>query len=49
MPGRTKKSSTCLHPLMHIFMIHGVDPLVEEAVNKKKGLKSQRVKVAGKR
>jgi hypothetical protein len=33
MPCRTKKSSTCLHLLMHIFMIHGVDPLVEEAVN----------------
>jgi hypothetical protein len=30
---RTKKSSTCLHLMMHIFMIHGVDPLVEEAVN----------------
>jgi hypothetical protein len=34
MPCRTKKSSTCLHLLMHIFMIHGVDPLVEEAVNR---------------
>jgi hypothetical protein len=34
MPCRTKKSSTCLHLLMHIFMVHGVDPLVEEAVNK---------------
>jgi hypothetical protein len=33
MPCRTKKSSTCLHLLMHIFMVHGVDPLVEEAVN----------------
>jgi hypothetical protein len=33
MPCRTKKSSTCLHLLMHIFMLHGVDPLVEEAVN----------------
>jgi hypothetical protein len=34
MPCRTKKSSTCLHLLMHIFMVHGVDPLVEEAVNR---------------
>jgi hypothetical protein len=33
MPCRTKKSSTCLHLLMHIFMLHGFDPLVEEAVN----------------
>jgi hypothetical protein len=33
MPCRTKKSSTCLHLMMHIFMVHGVDPLVEEAVN----------------
>jgi hypothetical protein len=33
MPCRTKKSSTCLHLLMHIFMIHGVNHLVEEAVN----------------
>jgi hypothetical protein len=33
LPYRTKKSSTCLHLLMHIFMVHGVDPLVEEAVN----------------
>jgi hypothetical protein len=34
MPCRTKKSSTCLHLMMHIFMVHGVDPLVEEAVNR---------------
>jgi hypothetical protein len=34
MPCRTKNSSTCLHLLMHIFMLHGVDPLVEEAVNR---------------
>jgi hypothetical protein len=32
MSCRTNKSSTCLHLLMHIFMVHGVDPLVEEAV-----------------
>jgi hypothetical protein len=37
MPCRTKKSSTCLHLLMHIFMVHGVDPLVEEVVNRPRG------------
>jgi hypothetical protein len=35
MPCRTKKSSTCLHLMMHIFMVYGVDPLVEEAVNRR--------------
>jgi hypothetical protein len=33
LPYRTKKSSTCLHLMMHIFMVHGVDPLVEEVIN----------------
>jgi hypothetical protein len=33
MPSRTKLSSTYLHLMMHIFMVHGVDPLVEQAVN----------------
>jgi hypothetical protein len=37
MPCRTKKSSTCLHLMMHIFMVHGVDPVVEEAVNRAVG------------
>jgi hypothetical protein len=41
IPCRTKKSSTCLHLMMHIFMVHGFDPLVEEAVNRGKS----RVKV----
>jgi hypothetical protein len=27
-PSRTKLSSTYLHLMMHIFMAHGVDPLV---------------------
>jgi hypothetical protein len=30
---RTKKSSTYLHLMMHMFMVHGVDPLVEQAIN----------------
>ena len=41
MPCRTKLSSTCLHLLMHIFMLHGVDPLVEEVVNTPKATPSE--------
>jgi hypothetical protein len=33
MPCRTKNSSSNEHLMMHLFMAHGVDPLVGEAVN----------------
>jgi hypothetical protein len=33
MPSKTKLSSTNERMMLHLFMAHGVDPLVEEAVN----------------